>query len=78
MPFAGNAEVIESKCYRHSDGRSVSLYTSHVPEGFVLTVRGWTIRWTGDGTVGTCKPPFATRGEAEDYARAWNDKRTAR
>lgn len=78
MPFSGNAEVIESKCYRHEDGRMVSLFSSYVPEGFVLTVRGWDIRWTGDGTVGRCKPPFATEAEAIAYATKWNEERATR
>lgn len=75
MPFSGYAEVVESKSYVHPDGRSVSLFSAHVPAGFVLTPKGWDIAWTGDGTVGRCKAPFATREEAETFAGDWNGKR---
>jgi hypothetical protein len=74
MPFTGTAEVVESKHWLHEEtGRTFSLFTSWCPEGSVLVNAGWTIRW-GDGTVGTCKPPFKTEGEAQDYADAWNIK----
>lgn len=78
MPFCGEAEVVESRYYKHPEsGREFSLFSSYVEPGSELLTRGWTIRWSGDGTVGTCKPAFKTKAEADDYAARWNDKRAA-
>lgn len=79
MPFCGNAEVVESKHYRHPDsGRTFSVFSSYVEPGSELIVRGFDIHWTGDGTVGRCRAPFETRAEADAYAAKWNAERAAR
>jgi len=77
MPFSGFAEVTESRHYKHADGRTASVYGAHPGHGFEVVPSGWDIYWTGDGTVGRCKPPFATKEEADEFAVAWNAKRQA-
>lgn len=79
MPFCGNASVVESKHYKHPvSGRTFSVFSGWVEPGSELIVRGFDIAWDGDGTVGRCKVPFATRAEADAYAADWNAKRAAR
>jgi hypothetical protein len=78
MPFSGFAEVIESRRWVHPDGRTASVYGSKpFGEGWEIKPSGFDIYWTGDGTVGRCKPPFETKEEAEAYALDWNAKRQA-
>jgi hypothetical protein len=76
MPFSGNAEVVESKSWvQDGTGRTASIYGCKPHgEGWSVQSRGWDIYWTGDGTVGRCKPPFATEAEAEAFAADWNAK----
>lgn len=79
MPFCGNASVIESRHWKNAEsGRTFSPYSSWVEPGSVLVSTGFDIAWDGDGTEGRCKPPFATRAEAEAFAADWNAKRAAR
>lgn len=76
MPFSGKATVIPSRAYVHPvSGRSFSVFSSWREPGSELVERGFTIAWSGDGTVGTCKPPFATRVEAQEFADKWNADR---
>lgn len=77
MPFSGYAEVVESHYWLTPDGRRLSKFSAGVPEGSTLISAGWDIAWTGDGTVGRCKPPFETQQEAEDFAANWNADRVA-
>lgn len=78
MPFSGNAEVVESKAWVHESGAMASIYGCKPHgDGWEVKARGFDIYWTGDGTVGRCKPPFATKEEADAYADDWNAKRAA-
>ena len=78
MPFCGTATVVESRHWKHPvSGRTFSFFTSWYEPGCELISRGFDIAW-GDGTVGRCKVPFATREEAESYAADWNAKLAAR
>lgn len=61
-------EAIESKHYRHPDGRTASLYGAHPGPGFEVVTKGWTIRHP-DGTEGIGRKPFETQAEAQ----AWID-----
>ena len=73
MPFCGTASVVESRAYIHPvSGRRFSQFTSWFEPGSELKTLGWTIAWSGDGTVGHCRPPFATKAEAQAYADKWN------
>ena len=73
-------EVIESKAWKHDDGRTASLYgavpwtsASEEPRWKVVT-RGYTIRDNMSGTVGIGRQPWKTRAEAQ----AWADKENKR
>lgn len=79
MPFSGYAEVVESKAWvQEGTGATASIYGCKPHgEGWSIQPKGWDIAWSGDGTVGRCKPPFATREEAETYAGEWNGRRIA-
>lgn len=73
MPFSGNATVVESRRYRHPvSGRTFSMFSAWREPGSVLETVGWTIRWDGDGTVGTCRPAWGTKERAQEWADAWN------
>jgi hypothetical protein len=70
-----NYEVIPSRRWRHVSGKTVSIYGAcpwtraadaadwHVEES------GWTVRNPYNGEVGTGRPPFATKEEAELFAK---------
>ena len=67
-------EIIEARQYRHTSGRTASIYgaapwtnPADAPNWTVET-RGWTVRNPFTGEVGACRPPFATRSEAEAFA----------
>lgn len=79
MPFSGYAEVIESHSWvQEGTNARASIYgCKPLGEGWSVQPNGWDIAWTGDGTVGRCKPPFATKEEADAFAKEWNDKRIA-
>jgi hypothetical protein len=73
MPFSGTATVVPSRAYVHPvSRRTFSMFSAWVEPGSELVERGFTIAWSGDGTVGTCKPPFKTHEEAQAYADRWN------
>lgn len=73
MPFCGTATVIKARRYRSpSTGRTFSLSSAWRLPDCVLEETGWTISWSGDGTTGICKPPFATEAEAQVWADRWN------
>lgn len=75
MPFCGRASVVPSRVYINPvSGRQFSVFSSWIEPGSELIERGFTIAWDGDGTVGTCKPPFPTREEAQSFADKWNAK----
>lgn len=76
MPFSGRATVVKSRAYVHPvSGRTFSAFSSWREPGCKLVERGFTIQWSGDGTVGTCRPPFPTREEAQAFADKWNRER---
>jgi hypothetical protein len=52
--------------------RTFSPYSAWIEPGAELVDRGFTIAWDGDGTIGTCRPPFKTREEAQAFADKWN------
>lgn len=67
-------EVIESKVWRHDDGRTASIYGA-VPfhsererKFWQVETRGWTVRNTKTGVVGVSLPPWKTREEALEWA----------
>jgi hypothetical protein len=67
-------EVIESRQWRHTSGRTASIYgaapwtaESDKPNWEVVS-RGWTVRNPHTGQVGACRQPWATREEAEAWA----------
>lgn len=63
-------EVIESKRWQHSDGRTASIYGAlpWVSEadraGWQVVTVGWTVRNPINGQVGIGRPPCKTRDEA--------------
>jgi hypothetical protein len=73
-------EVIESKSWKHDDGRSASLYgavpwtTEREKSQWKIVPRGYTVRDTTSGTVGIGRVPWATRAEAQAWADAANAK----
>jgi len=67
-------EVIESRVWKHTSGRTASIYgacpwvaQSDAPNWQIVT-RGWTVRNPHTGEVGACRPPFATKEEAQAFA----------
>ena len=58
------AKVVESRVWVGPSGRTFSLYSSWKEPGSELVTKGYTIAWP-DGTVGTGKPAFTTKAEAE-------------
>lgn len=67
-------EVIESRRWEHVSGRRASLYGS-APwlseadrANWRVVSEGWTVRNPYTGQIGACRPPFATREEAEAFA----------
>jgi hypothetical protein len=73
-------EVIESKAWKHDDGRTASLYgavpwtSSSEEKRWKIVPRGYTVRDNVQGTVGIGRQPWQTRAEAQ----AWVDKENAR
>jgi hypothetical protein len=67
-------QVIEARRYVHKSGRTASIYGAAPwrSEAEALDwrseVTGWTVRNPYTGEIGACRPPFATRGEAEAFA----------
>lgn len=75
MPFCGRASVVKSRAYVHPvSGRTFSPFSSWREPGCELVERGYSIQWSGDGTVGACRPPFTTREEAQAFADKWNSE----
>ncbi len=75
MPFSGQASVVPSRAYVHPvSGRTFSMFSSWVEPGAKLVDMGFTIRWSGDGTVGTCRAPFTSEDEAQAFADRWNNR----
>ena len=73
MPFQGHATVVPSRHYRHPvSGRTFSQFSGWVEPGSELVDAGWTIRWDGDGTVGTCRPAWRSEAQAQEWATNWN------
>jgi hypothetical protein len=67
--------VIENRFYRHTTGRTASIYGS-LPwrneaekAGWTLVSEGYTIEHP-DGTVGLGRKPFATKEEAQAWVAA--------
>lgn len=65
-------KIIESRYWKHTSGRTASLYgsapwtsTADKPN-WSIEVRGWTIAWD-DGTIGTGRPAFKTKEEAQEH-----------
>lgn len=65
-----NPVAVPHRFYQDEKGNRISLFTSHVPPGFVLVEKGWTIK-NPDGTYGNGRCAFATQAEAQ----AWIDAR---
>ena len=67
-------EVIESRAWVHTSGRTASVYGAcpWVAESdranWSVVSRGWTVRNPFTGEVGACRKPFATQAEAEAFA----------
>lgn len=73
MPFQGTATVVESRRFRHPvSGRTFSVFSSWIEPGSELETVGYTISWSGDGTVGTCRPAWVHQAQAQEWADAWN------
>jgi hypothetical protein len=67
-------EVIPARRWRHTSGQTASVYgaapwrsASEMAE-WEVEDSGWTVRNPHNGQVGACRPPFATKGEAEAFA----------
>jgi hypothetical protein len=70
-------EVIESKAWKHKDGRTASLYGA-VPylsdaekQNWKIETLGFTVRNNKTNTIGIGRTPWATKAEAE----AWLNSR---
>lgn len=67
-------EVIPSRRWRHTSGRTASPYGAapYVSDAdkadWTLETVGWTVRHP-DGTIGLARPPFGSEAEAQ----AWVD-----
>lgn len=78
-------EVIESRSWVSNSGRRVSIYgaapwhsdAQRDAEGWRLVANGYTLRNPYTGEVGLCRPPFATREEAETWAQKLTPSRIA-
>jgi hypothetical protein len=74
-------EVIESRAWRHTDGRTASIYGAcpwvrlEDAPGWEVVSRGWTVRNPYTGQVGVCRQPWPTREEAEAWAAAHTPSR---
>ena len=69
-------EVIESKAWKHKDGRTASLYGA-VPFlsradmlDWKIETLGFTVRNNKTNTVGIGRTPWATKAEAEAWIKA--------
>lgn len=68
-------EVIEARQWRHSSGRTASVYGStpwlseSERSSWTLEVVGYTVKHP-DGTIGLGKPPFPTQEAAEAWVAA--------
>jgi hypothetical protein len=84
MPYCGEAEVKPKKQWKHSSGRTASIYGSvpYVSEAdkaeWEVVDQGFTIYWHGDGTVCYNGEPFKDEAEAQAFADDWNAKRKAK
>ena len=69
-----NYQVIESKVWRHKSGRTASIYgalpwhNEKERPDWEFHVQGWTVYNPLTNEVGACRPPFATREAAQDWA----------
>jgi len=69
-------EVIESKRWRHTNGRTASIYGA-VPWTNATDKPNWTIEMAGytlrmsDGAVGYGRPPLPTKEEAQAVMDKW-------
>jgi len=67
-------EVIEYKLWLRDDGAKASLYgacpwSSQAEKArWRVVSAGWTVRNPVTGEVGACRPPFATKALAEEFA----------
>lgn len=80
MPFCGYAVPVATQAWEMTNPHTrhvhrISVSTSHVPEGYSLVKTGYDVEWTGDGTTGRGKEPFASLEEAIEFARLWNEQR---
>jgi hypothetical protein len=73
-------EVIESKLWRSSEGRTVSIYgalpwyseAQKTAEGWYLSVEGYTVRDLSTGTVGIGRRPWNDRETAQAWVDSYN------
>jgi len=71
-------EIIESKQWQCTDGRTASIYGScpYVSDAdkahWAIKTVGYTVRNTKTGTVGIGRKPFATLDEAQQFINQFN------
>jgi hypothetical protein len=71
-------EIIESKHWKHSTGRTASIYgavpwtSSDDAVNWVVVSAGWTVYNTRTNTVGIGRKPFQTKAEAEAFISQFN------
>ena len=77
-------EVVESKCWRHKNGMTASIYgavpwtNDKAKDDWQIVVRGFTIRDNRLHTIGCGRMPFKTKEEAQDLCNKWNEEREAK
>lgn len=76
-------EIIESRRWRASDGRSASIYGANPfrtdaereRDGWRVEVSGWTVRNPHTGEIGIGRKPWETRAEAQAFVEAHQPSR---
>lgn len=70
-----STKIVPHEFYEHPEGGKprVSLFTSYVPEGYVLVSKGWTTE-NEDGTYGNGRFPFESKEEGEAWLARYEER----